>query len=62
MNYAEKENIPGLFFIVDFEKAFDSISLDFINECLNFFNFRESKKKKKKKKKNGFHFFIMTKH
>ena len=57
MNYAEEENIHGLLLIVDFGKAFDSISWNFINEFLGFFffffNFGESIK-------NGFQFFIMT--
>ena len=52
MNYAEEENIHGLFLTVDFEKAFDSISWDFINEVFCFFfNFGKSIK-------NGFHFFF----
>ena len=25
--------------LIDFEKAYDSISFNFINKCLNFFNF-----------------------
>ena len=35
----EKENIPGLLLMVDFEKAFDSVSWFFIEKALNFFNF-----------------------
>ena len=37
--YTENENIPGLLLLVDFQKAFDSISWDFIDNVLNFFNF-----------------------
>ena len=42
MNITEELNIPGLLLIIDFEKAFDSISWDFINKVLKFFNFGES--------------------
>ena len=35
----EKENIPGLLLMVDFEKAFDSVSWFFIEKALKFFNF-----------------------
>ena len=45
MNYVEEENIPGLLLVVDFEKAFDSISWDFIGEVLEFFKFGPSMKK-----------------
>ena len=45
MNYVEEENIPGLLLVVDFEKAFDSISWDFIGEVLDFFKFGASMKK-----------------
>jgi hypothetical protein len=31
MEYAEKNDIPGLFLLTDFEKAFDSISWNFRN-------------------------------
>ena len=42
MNITEELNIPGRLLIIDFEKAFDSISWDFINKVLKFFNFGES--------------------
>ena len=42
MNITEELNIPGLLLIIDFEKAFDSISWKFINKVLKFFNFGES--------------------
>ena len=45
MNYVEEENKPGLLLVVDFEKAFDSISWDFIGEVLEFFKFGPSMKK-----------------
>ena len=45
MNYVEEENIPGLLLIVDFEKAFDSISREFIGKVLDFFKFGPSMKK-----------------
>jgi len=35
-----KENdIPGLLLLIDFEKAFDSVSWSFIQNTLDFFNF-----------------------
>ena len=39
MNYAEENNIPGLLLLIDFEKAFDSVSWKFISNTLKFFNF-----------------------
>ena len=42
MNYVEEENIPGLLLVVNFEKAFDSISWNFIGEVLEFFKFGPS--------------------
>ena len=38
-------DIPGLLLIVDFEKAFDSISLKFINHTFTFLNFGDSIKR-----------------
>jgi hypothetical protein len=42
MEYAEENDIPGLFLLIDFEKAFDPISWNFLNNILKFFNFGES--------------------
>ena len=42
MQYTEKHNITGLLLLVDFEKAFDSISWAFINKVFKFFGFGES--------------------
>ena len=45
MQYAEEQNIPGMLLLVDFEKAFDSLSFKFIDNTLQFFNFGESIRK-----------------
>ena len=45
IKYTDEENIPALLLIVDFEKAFDSISWEFIPEVMDFFNFGPSIKK-----------------
>ena len=42
MLYTDLNDIPGLLLIIDFEKAFDSISHDFIFQALDFFNFGDS--------------------
>ena len=42
MQYTEEENIPGLFLLIDFEKAFDSVSWSFIQKSLQFFRFGNS--------------------
>ena len=42
MHCAEKYNLKGLLLLIDFEKAFDSISWAFINKVLNYFGFGES--------------------
>lgn len=40
MNYTERNSIPGgVLMMIDFEKAFDSISWDFIYQTLDRFNF-----------------------
>ena len=39
-----RQKIPGLIIIIDFEKAFDSISWDFISKTLEIFNFGDSVK------------------
>lgn len=39
LHLTEKESIPGLILLVDFEKAFDSVSWKFIYNVLRFFNF-----------------------
>lgn len=39
INYVEKNNMSGLLLLIDFEKAFDSVSWDFLLKVLDFFNF-----------------------
>lgn len=34
MNFTEEENLPGFLLIIDFEKAFDLISWEFIQDVL----------------------------
>ena len=41
MHYTESRNIPGLLVLIDFEKAFDSISWSFIYKVLKYFGFGE---------------------
>ena len=45
LHLTEKNNIPGQILLVDFFKAFDSVSWSFIQRCLEFFNFGEMIKK-----------------
>ena len=39
MHYLKKNNLHGLLMLVDFQKAFDSVSWDFLSDVLKFFNF-----------------------
>ena len=39
--YAKENNLPGLLLLVDFEKAFDSVSHSMIIKSLYFFGFKE---------------------
>ena len=39
LNHCEQKKINGLIMLIDFEKAFDSISWNFLHKCLTFFNF-----------------------
>ena len=42
LQYTEQNNITGLLMLIDFEKAFDSLSWSFIHKALKFLNFGES--------------------
>ena len=42
IDYAEQENKPGLIFSIDFEKAFDSVSWEYLEKCIDYFNFGNS--------------------
>ena len=45
MQHADQYNLTGLILLVDFAKAFDSLSWNFINKVLEFFKFGDSIKK-----------------
>ena len=42
LQLTKQKNIPGMILLVDFEKAFDSISWNFMYKCLSFLGFGES--------------------
>ena len=39
IEYAEQENLPALLMFVDYEKAFDTVEWNYVEECLLYFNF-----------------------
>ena len=39
--YTEKEQVPGLLFMIDLEKAFDNVSWSSIQKALDRFNFTQ---------------------
>ena len=41
LQITNERKIPGMLLLVDFEKAFDSISWKFIFKCLTYFSFKE---------------------
>ena len=45
MKFTDDLNIPGLILLIDFEKAFDSLSLIFLHKALQHLNFGESLRK-----------------
>lgn len=42
MHYAENEKVDGLLMLIDFQKAFDSLSWNFLYKSLEFFGFQSS--------------------
>ena len=45
MHYTEEKKLTGLLMCIDFEKAFDSLSWNFLNKTLDLFNFGNNFKK-----------------
>ena len=39
MDFTAEENIPGVLIFIDFQKVFDSLERNFLQECLVSFNF-----------------------
>ena len=42
MDYTNHNDLPGLLLLIDFEKAFDSVSWEFMFKVLDFYNFGNS--------------------
>ena len=42
MKFTEEQQIPGLILLIDFEKAFDSLSWNYLHKALQHLNFGES--------------------
>ena len=42
IQWAKDHKKTGIILLIDFEKAYDSLSFSYIKKCLNFFNFGES--------------------
>ena len=42
MKYSNRKKIESLILLIDFRKAFDSLSHKYIDECLKMFNFGQS--------------------
>ena len=42
MKLTEEKQIPGLILLIDFEKAFDSLSWNFLHKALEYLNFGDS--------------------
>ena len=42
MQFVDEKNIPGLLLLIDFEKAYDSVSWSFMKNVLKSFNFGPS--------------------
>ena len=40
IDITDENNLPGMIFFLDFEKAFDSINHEYMFKCLRHFNFR----------------------
>jgi len=42
LQFTEEDNLPILILLIDFEKAFDSVSWHFITKVFNYFKFGQS--------------------
>ena len=45
LHFTEKENVPDLLVLIDFQKAFDSVSWEFLSEILKLYNFASNLRK-----------------